>query len=110
MVLRGAGIGLVVTGVVLVACGSANLAGNGGDCFVTTDCQEGLVCVPQKNNTSKCSADLTNIAGQVPAEGGVKEAGAAQEGGKTPTDGGGTPVKDTGSPVQDTGSPPPGDQ
>jgi hypothetical protein len=110
MVLRGTLIGLVVMGIVLVACGSANLAGNGADCFVTTDCQEGLVCVPQKNNTSKCSSDLTNIVGQLPAEGGVMEAAAAQEGGKTSTDGGGTPVKDTGSPVQDTGAPPKGDQ
>lgn len=44
-----------------IACGTANLVGAGGDCFVVTDCEPGLACVPQKDGRHICSTDLTNI-------------------------------------------------
>ncbi len=44
-----------------LACGTATLVGAGGDCFVVTDCEPGLACVPQKDGRRVCSTDLTNI-------------------------------------------------
>jgi hypothetical protein len=52
----------VAVAVVLgLACGTASLLGSGESCFVATDCQPGLACVPQANGSRICSADLTNV-------------------------------------------------
>jgi hypothetical protein len=43
--------------VTLLACSSPEkLAGQGGDCYVATDCEEGFVCI-----MNKCSNDLSQI-------------------------------------------------
>jgi hypothetical protein len=99
------------------ACSNAaKLQGEGGECTQATDCQEGLVCVPQADGTLKCSSDLSSI--QKTEEAGAeaappKEAGAdgTAGDGTAPLDSGapqdtGTPPQDTGTPPQDTGTPP----
>jgi hypothetical protein len=57
------------------ACSSAEkLSGAGGACFLVTDCQEGLVCVPkvasQPNGTRVCSNNVSSI---VPGDTGTQE-------------------------------------
>jgi hypothetical protein len=50
------------------ACSSkATLAGQGAQCNLTTDCEEGLVCIPQKGGTSTCSSNLGSIQQLPPA-------------------------------------------
>lgn len=48
--------------------------GAGGECFIASDCQPGLVCVPQRGGARACSSDLSQVVGRPPAMG---EAGAA---------------------------------
>jgi hypothetical protein len=106
------------------ACSSpADLRGEGGSCSQATDCQEGLVCVPQPDGTRKCSSDLTPIQStedaSVASKDGAATDGAAKDGaakdgaqgdaagdGSSPPQDGGPPPQDTGSPPQDTGTPP----
>jgi hypothetical protein len=79
-----AGVGLgALLFVVLAACGSSKRAGNGGECFVATDCEEPLVCVEQKDKTRRCTDDIDSIVGKVPPEAGPPrpDAGAQDEGG-----------------------------
>jgi hypothetical protein len=83
----------------VVACGKeSNAVGPGGECFLATDCEPGLVCVPQRDGTRLCSNDLTRVAGDVPPEAGAD----AREGGDAPADGP-VQVPDTGT---DTSVPP----
>jgi len=62
------------------------LGGPGAPCTLATDCAEGLVCIPQPNNTRQCSNDLAAI--QFVEEAGASTGGAAQGGatGGAPTD------------------------
>jgi len=67
--------------------------GAGGECFVATDCEPGLVCVPQRNGARMCSADLSQVVGRPPAmdSGGGGEAGeadASEDGQSPPADSG----------------------
>ena len=90
---------LVLTIVLPLACGSdSSLAGPGEECFAATDCQAGLVCVPQRGGSRLCSNDLTMVAGRPPPE-----AGAAADG-EAGADG---PIEGATSdgPVQDTNVP-----
>jgi hypothetical protein len=51
-----------LTVVLAVGCSNpAALLGQGGQCLQTTDCQDGLFCVPQKNGTKTCSSNLAAI-------------------------------------------------
>jgi len=57
------------------ACSSAEkLAAEGGSCFLVTDCQDGLVCVPkvasQPNGARVCSNNVSSI---VPGDTGTAE-------------------------------------
>ena len=53
---------LAVPAVVLGACNaSPKLSAAGGACFQATDCEDGLVCVPQKDGSRVCSSDLSGI-------------------------------------------------
>ncbi len=92
------------------ACSSPEaLAGKDGQCLQTTDCQQGLFCVPQKSGIKTCSTDLSSIVSteeagaadaQARAEGG--EAGAVREGG-TPDTGAsaeGAPPAESGAPAE----------
>jgi hypothetical protein len=60
------GVGVAV-GVVLSAlaaalgCTGTNAVGPGGDCFLATDCDDGLACVPQADGRRVCSADFSGI-------------------------------------------------
>jgi hypothetical protein len=64
------------------ACSSkATAGGQGASCNVVSDCQDGLVCVPQKNGSSICSSDLSGVQ-QLPP---TPDSGAMQ----AATDGGG---------------------
>lgn len=55
-------LGVVLAGLVLVACSqSPNPIGEGGACAITTDCDKGLVCVPQRNGSRICTSDLSSI-------------------------------------------------
>lgn len=45
-----------------MACGTAKLVGSGEDCFVATDCEPGLACVPQADGRRICSNDLSSVS------------------------------------------------
>lgn len=101
--------------VLVDACSSSKLAGQGGECFVADDCAPGLVCIEQKDKSRICTNDLTLAAGTVPPDGAAPDAGDAGEGGTTgeggtpPNDSGTTPPKDSGTttPPKDSGTNPP---
>lgn len=84
------------------ACSSKeHLVAKGEACFLATDCEPGLVCVPQDNGTRICSDDLTKIAGDTPPEAGPPmdaNPDAPEGGNDAPNDG--PPPNDTGA---DTG-------
>ena len=94
MLIRAAVLGSVGALALLAACGSSKRAGNGGECFVATDCQEPLVCVEQKDKTKRCTDNLDSVEGTSPSdgapppekdggdEGGEREAGSRRDGGK----------------------------
>ncbi len=97
------GFGALTLAVALVpqACSQKDSAlAKGQPCFLASDCQPGLVCVPQNDGTRICTDDINGVAGEGPREAGrdgnMPEAG---EGGDAPSDG--PPPMDTG--VQDTG-------
>ncbi len=83
------------------ACSQKDSAvAKGQPCFLASDCQPGLVCVPQDNGSRICTDDLSGVAGEGPMEAGrdgnMPEAG---EGGRdAPSD---SPPADTGG--QDAG-------
>jgi hypothetical protein len=63
-----------------IACSTPeSLAGEGGSCFLATDCQPGLVCVPKSDGTRACSSNLSTIEHTPFAPG---EAGASAEAGE----------------------------
>jgi hypothetical protein len=88
----------VGVGALLVfACSeSPKLVGEGAACAVTTDCDRGLVCVPQQGGKRTCTGDLTSIAKTPP------QPAPADAGRDAPPDG--TPDGVSDSP---TDSPPP---
>ncbi len=99
-------LGLVALGATLLAVPFAACnpdtarVGAGGECFVATDCEQGLVCVPQQNGSRVCSNDLSRISGRPPPEAGPRDAvadadDAAQD---APED---APIQETGT---DTGA------
>ncbi|MGD0529731.1 MAG: hypothetical protein ABSE49_31635 [Polyangiaceae bacterium] len=109
---------LVVLGAMAAAeaCGQAETPqGAGGTCQLTSDCQEGYVCITQQDGTRQCSNDLSSI--QQSEEAGAEAAatpmmdGAAPQGdGAAPASDGGTPpTPDSGStaPVDSGSAPPP---
>ncbi|MBX3209937.1 MAG: hypothetical protein KF764_33210 [Labilithrix sp.] len=83
--------------VVAAACApESSRVGPGGECFLATDCEPGLICIEQANKTRICSDDLSRVSGRPPPEG--DEGDAASEGGA------GEPLPDGGQP-EDTGAP-----
>ena len=91
-------VALVFPAVLALACSSSPaLVAAGGDCFAASDCQPGLVCVPQKNGPRVCSSDLTQVTGRPPAEG---DAAMAEAGEAATPD---APVAD--APEQETSTP-----
>lgn len=90
---------LLVVVLPLACSEDATLVGPGGECFAATDCQPGLVCVPQRGGSRLCTNDLTQVVGRPPPDGAAAgEAGEAGEGG--PVEAG-----ETDGPVQDTSMP-----
>lgn len=90
-----------------VACAPERvLVGAGGECFTASDCEPGLVCIPQRSGARVCSADLAQVAGRPPAMG--REDAATAEDAETdapqPDEDSGQGQPDTG--VVDTGAPP----
>ncbi len=83
----------------LCACSSkAELAGQGAECNLTSDCEDGLVCIPQKSGSSICSSNLGSIQ-QLPP---TPDAGmqAVSDAGNN-ADGPGVVIRpDTGAPPQ----------
>ncbi len=87
------------------ACSSSqSLAAAGQACLNATDCQPGLVCVPDGTGTERaCSDDLSGIqktestdsGAAMAAEGGKKEGGSTDAGGMT---------QDTFQPPVDSGA------
>ena len=79
MLARGVVLGSSAALVFLAlgACGSSKRAGNGGECFVTTDCQEPLVCVEQKDKSRVCSDNLDSVVGDRPPEAAAPETDAS---------------------------------
>ena len=61
-------VALLVPAAVIACSSSPALVAAGGECFAASDCQPGLVCVPQKNGPRVCSSDLTQITGRPPAD------------------------------------------
>ncbi|MEA2750726.1 MAG: hypothetical protein QOI41_4869 [Myxococcales bacterium] len=90
------GVGLVT--LIMFACAAqTSLSGPGQECFAATDCQDGLVCVPQRGGARLCSDDLSQVTGRPPPEAGA----AAEAGGDGPNE-----ANPTDSPVQqDTSMP-----
>src|SRR5207253_1845432 len=71
-------LAVAITGFVLIACDADTArVGAGAECFLATDCEDGLVCVPQQNGSRICSSDLTRVAGRPPPEAGPRDAGEA---------------------------------
>jgi hypothetical protein len=89
------------------ACGQAETPeGSGGTCQLTSDCQEGYVCITQQDGTRQCSNDLSSI--QQSEEAGVEAAAMPMMDGGTPQGDGAAPAADSGTPPpQDSSSPPP---
>lgn len=88
---------LALAVLVPLACANeTTLSGPGEECFAATDCQAGLVCVPQRSGSRLCSSDLTQVEGRPPPEAGA-DAGEAGDG---PEEG-----SVTDAPVQDTSMP-----
>ena len=104
-----AGLPAALLGLVLLgsACSEAKLVGAGGECLQATDCEDGLVCIPQ-GSQRVCSSDLSKI--QKTGDGTGSGDGAAAADASPSGDGGpGTivdaPARDTNSP-RDTSVPP----
>lgn len=75
---------LLVPAALALACSSSPaLVAAGGECFAASDCQPGLVCVPQRNGPRVCSSDLSQITGRPPAGG---DAAMTEAGEDAPTD------------------------
>jgi hypothetical protein len=89
---------LAVAAIAAACASSASKVGAGAECFLASDCEDGLVCVPQANGGRVCSSDISRVAGSPPAEGGAGDANAA-DATDAPADG---PPAD--APVQDTGA------
>ena len=91
----------------LEGCSSAAApVGAGAPCEQVSDCQQGLVCIPQTNGTRVCSSNLSSI--QRTEDSGAREGGGAvmmtpADAGKPPGDTGAAP-QDTGAATQDTGA------
>jgi hypothetical protein len=106
-------VGTALAAPAACSSSSAGLQGEGGTCSLTSDCQEGLVCIPQSDGSRKCSSDLSGIQ-QTEEAGGAdatmptpqKDGGKTTDGGKPAGDGGSPPPQDGGNQPQDTGSPP----
>ncbi len=82
-----------------MACASNDPIAKGGACFVTTDCAEGLVCIPQANGSRVCSDNLSAIQqseGEAGAEAGGGGGGGGGDSGATGGDSGGGGGGDTG--------------
>ncbi|MBS2015798.1 MAG: hypothetical protein JST00_23120 [Deltaproteobacteria bacterium] len=93
---------LTATGALaFLACDAdTTRVGAGAECFLATDCEPGLVCVPQQNGSRICSSDLSRVAGRPPPEAGPRdagEAGDAEEDATPPEDGGTDAPTDTGT-------------
>jgi hypothetical protein len=88
---------LAVPAALAAACAPKNAAsGAGQECFVASDCEPGLVCVPQRGGARICSSDLSQVTGRPPTEPEVPEAGDATTDGPEPD----APEQETGA---DTG-------
>lgn len=65
-------------GLAFLACNAnTTRVGAGAECFLATDCEPGLVCVPQQNGSRICSSDLSRVAGRPPPDAGPRDAGEA---------------------------------
>jgi len=65
-------------GLAFLACdANTTRVGAGAECFLATDCEPGLVCVPQQNGSRICSSDLSRVAGRPPPEAGPRDSGEA---------------------------------
>ena len=84
--MRGA---LLALSLAAGAGGCSELAENGGEgagCVRSSQCQDGLACVPVAPDAGRrqCSADLGGLMGEVPElDAGVAEAGPAPDGAAT---------------------------
>lgn len=82
----------------------ASLVDRGGECFLATDCQPGLVCVDQGNGIRTCTDDLSEVAGDPPPDGSMPvERDASDE--ETPDAPPGDVVQPPQDSGQDTGTP-----
>ena len=91
-------LALLTVPVLVMACAPHNSASKAGEeCFAASDCEPGLICVPQRLGARVCSSDLSQVTGRPPAEAGMADAGDATT--DVTTDG---PSAD--GPVQDTGT------
>jgi len=79
LAFRGALFGSAAAVALLMACGSSKLAGANAECFVTTDCLEGLVCIEQQDKSRRCTDDPSRAVGRLPPEAAAPDAGEAGE-------------------------------
>jgi hypothetical protein len=111
-----AGVVVALACIPLACSTSQALLGSGQTCLAATDCQPGLVCVPENGQNGQggprvCSDDLsgvqkteTNDSGNAAmGEGGGGEGGGGSEGGGGGTTDGTAP-SDTGTTSTDTGT------
>ena len=105
---------VLVVAVMAIACSSPEkLAGEGSECFLTTDCQEGLACITQTDGTRRCSSDLSSIQDPAVPSGGDAAAASPEGGGDAgveaeppPTDATTPPPQDAPPPPADASTPP----
>ncbi len=98
-------VAVAIVGPSVVACSSTpKLVGAGGECVQATDCENGLICAPQKNGPSTCTNDLTGVQSTEPNPGkDAGEAGAKDAAYDAPSPGDTGPPADTGAPPDDAG-------
>ena len=105
---------VVALGALPSACSTSQSAvGSGGACLTATDCQPGLVCIPQPNGAqSVCSNDLSGVqkteSTDSGADGAVEATVLNGDSGTTTTttDGSTFTPDDSGGSAEDTYRPP----
>lgn len=97
-----AGVLAGAVGLLFACAQESSLVGPGGECFLASDCQAGLVCVPQPNGARQCSADLTGFQGNPPPEAGGDTAVPGDAANDSPQDT--SVVTDTGADTSITDS------
>jgi hypothetical protein len=99
---------LALAATLAPACSTqAPLVAQGGQCTLATDCQDGLICAPQKKGSNACPCVCTNdLSGvqQLPPAGDAATAAGTKDAGATRDDASAAGGEDAGASPEDAGS------